>query len=387
MTIHSLFPNFYSGEWVSHSFKSIADELIAQRHTLNRYSYSSSKNLSSETNNALPTFGYRCSQLIGKDLQDRLFKSMVLRRIKSQDSIYLWMDDDVEFIAKLRRKGIGVIAKEMINCPMKLRDNLLAQAHASAGINYSGDTSSESANREIEHLQLCDIVFCSNQSVKRALIDLGIDENKCKLVSFGFSPSRLAGGHKLIELDNQYLNPIFTGTLDVRKGAATLLSAWNKANTKGKLIIAGNIDSVIFSRFKHLLNPDKVIQLGHITDVGAAYRSANAFIFPSWEEGGPLVTLEAMSQGLPCLVSPMGTASAFDESDRVGLISDPGDVDALVENIKLLDNNQDLRAELSSNARLRSQEYTWRKAAEKRALFLTATINPQTANPSRVWTS
>ena len=47
-----------------------------------------------------------------------------------------------------------------------------------------------------------------------------------------------------------------------------------------------------------LLRSD-VIHRDYTSDISLAYREADFFAFPSLEEGSPLVTYEAMANGLP----------------------------------------------------------------------------------------
>ena len=54
-----------------------------------------------------------------------------------------------------------------------------------------------------------------------------------------------------------------------------------------------------------ILARSDVIHRDYTSDIALAYREADFFAFPSLEEGGPLVTYEAMANGLPVLTSPM----------------------------------------------------------------------------------
>jgi glycosyltransferase involved in cell wall biosynthesis len=49
----------------------------------------------------------------------------------------------------------------------------------------------------------------------------------------------------------------------------------------------------------------------YFADVGNAYSVADIFVFPSLEEGSPLVTHEAMTHGLPLLVFSNGCWGLF----------------------------------------------------------------------------
>lgn len=81
-----------------------------------------------------------------------------------------------------------------------------------------------------------------------------------------------------------------------------------------------------------------------------------------------MVTLEAMSQGLPCMVTRMGTAGAFTENDGAGIVVEPGDVDQLVAGIRRWSLDADERMRFGAKARLLAQEFTWEAISQRRAL-------------------
>jgi glycosyltransferase involved in cell wall biosynthesis len=87
------------------------------------------------------------------------------------------------------------------------------------------------------------------------------------------------------------------------------------------------------------------------------------FVFPTHEEGGPLVTYEAAACGLPSIVSPMG-AGRIVRDRHEGLVVNPLDVDVLADAISMLAGSPTLRQELGSQATVRAQDFTWEKVGE-----------------------
>lgn len=364
--IHAYFPNFYVDQAVAHSFKSICDGLEVADVPLTRYAYANAIEADSQVVTALPHRGFRYASRFQRPL-DKLLKFRVELRIQPGDWAYLWLDTDLSWADRMRQAGVQ-LAKEMINCPQALRMRALSRAYASVGELCPYLPSRQTIDTEIRHAQAMDAVFCPNPEVFKAMIDLGVDQHRCVAASYGWSPSRLNGTHRHLNFEDDHLILLFCGTLDVRKGAGTLLPAWEKAAVPGKLIIAGAIDPLIERKFERVLARPDVVCLGHVSDVGSVYRSANAFVLPTWEEGGPMVTLEAMSQGLPCIVTPMGTAGAFSELDEAGLVVDPGEVDQLVDAIRRWSLDADERQRYGAKARLLAQNFTWEATSRRRAL-------------------
>jgi glycosyltransferase involved in cell wall biosynthesis len=85
-------------------------------------------------------------------------------------------------------------------------------------------------------------------------------------------------------------------------------------------------------------------------------RGAKAVLFPSLYEGFGLPALEAMSLGTPVLAS--NTASMPEVVGEAALKVDPYDTRALVEGIRALDNDADLRGRLSEAGPIRAQEFS-----------------------------
>lgn len=364
--IHAYFPNIYVDRAVAHTFRSIGDGLEVAGLPLTRYAYANGMPADDRVVSAVPFRGFRFTSRFQGTL-DSLLKFKLQRRAQPGDWAYLWINTDLRWANRLRQAGV-LLAKEMINCPLALREQVLARAYASIGEPCPDRPSRAAIDTEIRHAQAMDAVFCPNPQVLKAMVDLGVDPLRCVAASYGWSPARINGSSRHLPHEGEHLALLFCGTLDVRKGAGTLLSAWEKAAVSGKLIIAGAIDPLIARKFERVLTRPDVLCLGHVADVGSVYRSANAFVLPTWEEGGPMVTLEAMSQGLPCIVTPMGTAGAFTEKDGAGIVVDPGDVDQLVNAIRRWSLDIGERIRFGAKAQLIAQNFTWEAISKRRAL-------------------
>jgi glycosyltransferase involved in cell wall biosynthesis len=99
------------------------------------------------------------------------------------------------------------------------------------------------------------------------------------------------------------------GRLVPDKGFHDLINAFNKAQLDGwKLVIVGKADHADkYSRELVMMarNNSNIIFTGFLTGqpLGEIFSYAGLFVLPSYYEGMPLVLLEALSYGLPCLVS------------------------------------------------------------------------------------
>ena len=88
----------------------------------------------------------------------------------------------------------------------------------------------------------------------------------------------------------------------------------------------------------------------------ALYRSADAFVLPCRvaqdgdRDGLPNVFMEAMSQGLPCLSTPVSGVPEIIDNGETGLLVPPDDPDALADALETLITTPSFRAELGRKA-------------------------------------
>ena len=95
------------------------------------------------------------------------------------------------------------------------------------------------------------------------------------------------------------------------------------------------------------------------------YNISNYFIFPSLEEGWGLTPIEAMSCG--CIVVGTNTGFVLDlgKHRENMMVSEPGDVDGMVQNIEEVLSNQTLSKKIQKNAVKTAKSLDWKKSANK----------------------
>jgi glycosyltransferase involved in cell wall biosynthesis len=208
-------------------------------------------------------------------------------------------------------------------------------------------------------MSLCDFVTAPNDWVTRSLLEAGIPRERVLETAYGWSPTRLASA---AQIERPTRPPVFAfvGRGIVRKGLNLLLEAWEKAGVDGTLLIAGRIEDLIqHACSKQLARPD-VKRFDYTNDVAAVYAAADVFVFPSHEEGGPLVASEAAGCGLASIVSSMGAGRVIRDGAE-GFVLDPYDTEAWVQAIRTLAHDKTLRARMGASAAKRAQEFTWQR--------------------------
>ena len=95
------------------------------------------------------------------------------------------------------------------------------------------------------------------------------------------------------------------------------------------------------------------------------YSSADAFLFTSYAEGFGLPPLEAMACGTPVVMTDSGGPRDYAVDGFNALISRPGDVKSLAENLLRVLQDDKLRERLVENGLETARRFTWDSTAEK----------------------
>ena len=314
---------------------------------------------------ALSHFQFRifCKLRLPKAWIDNLVSNMCLRNIKSGDIVYMWPPYSSELALQAKKLGAIVVA-ERTNCMGETCIAVLQRAYSAHGQQMPSEWFTPAwIAEEKKQMALCDYVTAPNDFVAQSLIDAQIRPDRILNTSYGWSPQRLASALSVVRAERP---PVFAfvGLGIVRKGLDLLLKIWEAADVKGTLIIVGNIDEDVRARCGRELAREDVKELGFVIDIATVYAQADVFLFPSHEEGGPMVVYEACASGLAAIVSPVG-AGRIVRNGIEGYVIDPFDKDAWVEAIRMVAKNVDLRRRFGHAATARAQEFTWARVGER----------------------
>ena len=361
--LEGLFPNFHDETWVSYTLKSVLEGMRSDEIAIGATVLAKAPSVSASYVHPLCPIP-RLSSVVYRfrDPVKSVFRAAG-RRLNAGDVAYSWLTGPAELCRELSREGI-MVAREMINCSMLRSRTELRKAYAALGEPDGSGITDEMIELERQDLFAADVIFCPNQFVKESVVDYGIPAEKCIETSYGWGADRLNTTGRVVPEDGVF-TVAFVGTLDVRKGAPLLLKAWATAKIPGRLLLAGRM-RLEEKRYQAVLSRPDVVRLGYVSDIGSVYRSADVLCFPSWEEGGPQVTFEAMSMGVVPVVTPMGTGGAFRQSDDVGIVVPPGDVEALSSALCALASDKERLSYLKNRARDRAAEYTWQRVGQRR---------------------
>jgi glycosyltransferase involved in cell wall biosynthesis len=162
---------------------------------------------------------------------------------------------------------------------------------------------------------------------------------------------------------------LFCGTWDAMKGIHYLIAAFAQLIDRGLnvnlTVLGGGIPAESIRRafppatHPHLTIVDRVSE----DEVIAAYRSHDVMAFPSSYEGFGMVVLEAMTQRLPVVATPVGCARRLVQDGETGVVVPARDAAALANALERLLADAGLRARLAACAFERVHEMTWTATA------------------------
>ncbi|MBW4680664.1 MAG: glycosyltransferase family 4 protein [Microcoleus vaginatus WJT46-NPBG5] len=298
-----------------------------------------------------------------KKLPQYIAEKRFVADIKKFDAAYLWPATSWETFRQVNKKEKPIFL-ERFNCYTGKAKRILDDAYTRLQVLPQHSMTSEKIQQEDAEVGVASYIFCPSPEVKKSFQEAGIAEEKLILTSYGWCPQRFST-IPVKEQQQNTLTVLFVGTVCVRKGAHLLLRAWERAGLKGKLVLSGKMEPVIAETCAELLRRSDVVHTGMNMNITTAFREADIFAFPTLEEGGPLVTYEAMAHGLPILTSPMGAGSIIREGIDAIILS-PYDEDAWVEALRKLASSPELRAQFGASARERAEAFTWDKVAARR---------------------
>jgi glycosyltransferase involved in cell wall biosynthesis len=175
-------------------------------------------------------------------------------------------------------------------------------------------------------------------------------------------------GVRAFSTDAQPIKPVrpyilFAGRLTPYRNLDRLVSAFLSIRDRVEhdLVIAGEATPGF-----RLSAPDPRIRLtGFVDDemLGALYRGASLFVFPSHAEGFGFPPLEAMLCGTPVITSR--EASLPEVCGSAAWFVDPHSADSIGEGILRVLLDQRLQAQLRDAGKRRASELTWRASAER----------------------
>jgi phosphatidylinositol alpha-mannosyltransferase len=167
--------------------------------------------------------------------------------------------------------------------------------------------------------------------------------------------------------DSEFVNLLFVGRLDPRKGVHLLLAAMpeilERTKRRARLLVVG--DSYLRPKFEASVPAwvrPHVRFLGHVpsADLPRWYATGDIFVSPaSGQESFGIVLVEAMAAARAVVASDIAGYRTVVDPDENGVVFEPGNVKALARAVSGLVNDPERRLLLGGRGRRRALEFAW----------------------------
>ncbi|MBK1706977.1 glycosyltransferase family 4 protein [Halochromatium glycolicum] len=259
----------------------------------------------------------------------------------------------LDLFAASRQQGRRCIVEQTI-LPKRLATQLLAEeaarwpgwdARAESGPPPSAPVG---ALREQQEWALAKRIVAGSAFVRDGLIQLGVAEDKIRVVPYGVDTVRFRAVETAAEeppagARRGPLRVLFAGQVGLRKGVPDLLQALRRLPANAiECRLAGPIG---LAADKLRDRPASAQLLGPVprSRMAELFRWAEVFVLPSIVEGSAMVTYEALMSGVPVIATPNAGAPVRDEID--GTLVPIRDPQALADALqRYLDDARELRA-------------------------------------------
>ena len=216
--------------------------------------------------------------------------------------------------------------------------------------------SAQKLARKTRELELAEVVVCPSQFVFDSLPENVRASRKCVIAPFG-SPAE-SSSRRPNPTDTR-LRFLFAGALTQRKGLADLFAAMKMVNSRdAELVVMGSpVMALQFYRDQFadftFESPRPHAAFLELMD------SCDVLVLPSIVEGRALVQQEAMSRGLPLLVTANAGGEDLIIEGETGFLVPAGRPAAIAEKIEWFLQNRDKLPGMSAAARAKAAKFTW----------------------------
>lgn len=217
-----------------------------------------------------------------------------------------------------------------------------------------------------------DIIAISD-SLKEKIIELGLaKESKIRILGYGSSNGlnvkdfNVTNNKIDINIKEQLVNSFvvgYVGRIVKDKGISELIKSFQKLQELKyniKLLVVGDFekaDSISDEEIKILKNDSNIVWVNRVDNPVAYFNNMDVFVFPTYREGFGNVSIEAQLLKVPVITTNVTGAKDTVINGETGFIVEKNEVDAIVEKIELLINDENYRKNLGENGKKWIEKY------------------------------
>jgi glycosyltransferase involved in cell wall biosynthesis len=243
---------------------------------------------------------------------------------------------------------------EEVNSHVEVCHGLMKEEYERLSRGPYKDTFSDERLR-LQAYEEADCILCPSGFVQASFLEKGFALRRLLLVPYG---CMIGTETKAFAAKRRTaFRILFVGQLHFRKGLRYLIEAFERLDHPRKeLVLVGPPTGV--TGLEDVRLPKNVFLTGALKgpELADQYMNADVFVLPSIEEGLALVQGEALSYGLPLVITTNTGGSELIRDGIEGLIVRPGDAGVIKDALQRLVSEESLLPQMQAAALLRSKE-------------------------------
>lgn len=284
---------------------------------------------------------------------------------KQSDVFIYYRTQGLHSTRKLHNEGASTICvMEEVNSHVEFAHQIMREEFKRLGLKSKFQQEPDYDLR-LQTYQESDYILCPSEFVKRSFLSKGFSADKIIKINFGFPTIETP------MLDNNAgdgtFRMLFVGQLHYRKGLRYAIEAFRLLKHPKKEFVIVGAKTTITGLEKTAI-PTGVTFTGELKgeDLKAVYKNASVFVLPSLEEGLALVQGEALSFGVPLIITTNTGGDDLITNGIEGFIVPPMEVEILADRLQELAEDIALRRSMSAAALIAAKRLgSWDTAAEK----------------------
>jgi hypothetical protein len=216
-----------------------------------------------------------------------------------------------------------------------------------------------------EEINLTQYFIVASQMSKRSIIYTTKQEKNIYVIPYGVK-NQLFHCSSEKEIHIPPLKLIYVGLICYRKGLHHLLPLISqKFKNTVELTLVGYYpsNSLLYKKYHNFPNIKFTGPISH-EELYKYYQNADVFVFPTLGEGYGLVILEALSCGIPCIVSNLAGGDDAIENGKNGFVFEGGNDSDLTNKIQWFIDHPSKIKEMSIYCKNTAKQYTWDKYSQ-----------------------
>jgi len=231
--------------------------------------------------------------------------------------------------------------------------------------------------RKEKELEIADVVVGPGSFVMDSLPDWS--QKKKKIISPFGSPNSISNDtnleNKKSNKDVKKLRVLFVGSMGQRKGLGDLFQAMQLLNNPNiELVVLGSLLAPM-EFYKNAFQNFTYEPVRSHPEILKLMRTCDVLCLPSIVEGRALVMQEAMSQGLPIIITPNTGGGDLIIEGETGFLVPIRNASLIAEKINWFFENKNQLLHMGENAKKHASNYTWENYAKIIVDELKQTLN------------